>query len=1124
VTITSYRRILAASAAVAVLAGAGHAAAQSRNFNIPAQSATSAIPEFGRQAGVPIIAPAEALRGLRTPALTGQHDVRRALRMLIAGTNLEIADDTRSMITLRVRAAPAQVRETPVVPRRRPAASPPVAAPDANTATVTDVIVTARRREERIIDVPVAVSAFTEERLDDLKIEGGAELLRAIPNVNFSKDNFTGYNFSIRGVGTKVVSATADPAVAVSFNNTALLRNRLFEQEYFDTQRLEVLRGPQGTLYGRNATAGVVNMLPNLPKLGEFSGEIQGEIGNYETQRARGYINIPLGDRFAVRVAGAMTQRDGFDYNTVTQKNVNGRDLWSARLGVLWQPTSNFRANFLWEHFKEEDDRSRTGKQLCTRASAPNTVDYVKPNGQRASTDIWTLWSRSTLTPGCQAKSLFSDDAYGVADSFGSPMVTGMLMLTPFPRGSTMYPDNFMTDEYIDPFNTNNGRQSANLREISTNYDPVFRAENDVFQLNMDLDLTSDLTLYSQTLYMKDKYYGSQDGMRSEPAPGIFRKIAGYSGIYPWWDMRDPGLLDADGKPVEKIRYGFSGKDSAYGAIFCDPQLGCSDHALSVDIARSNSKQFSQEFRLTSAFDGPFNFNLGANYLKFETREEYYALSNLLTIIAMGANVNVHTEATSPYRTCGSNDPTTGTRCMYIDPNPIDKVDGDGHNYYHSLDLSKTESWAAFGEGYLALAQNLRLTLGLRYTHDEKTVTPVPTQMLVSTGVWNGLPNSKTVVSKGFIYEPDETYAYGEWTGRLAVDWKPELPFTNETLIYASYARGYKAGGNNPYGQYVDPDNPSFAQLPRGFKPEFVNAFEVGTKNSLLGGRALLGATAFYYDYKDYQVSQILDRAFHTEGFDSRILGLELEGSWRATDRLRFDATLGYLNTSIAAGAKSIDVMNRTAGNDDWMVVRPWATSPYTCIVPKDVVGRIVALTDGPYNPNATPSQKRGSGFTMRSLCPGGIFGTTSMVSTEGNVNWNPLKDAQGGGRGFYTEVGGNELPNSPHLTFNIGAEYRFQLPAGWDLTLRGDYYRQSESYMRVYNTEYDRLKGWGNANLSLTMDRKGSPLRAQLYVKNVFDDTPITDGFTGPDELGNFTNVFTLDPRIVGLSVRASF
>src|SRR3546814_5911282 len=79
-------------------------------------------------------------------------------------------------------------------------------------------------------------------------VEGGAELVGVFPNVNFSKSDFSGYDFTIRGIGTKAISASSDPAVAVSFNNTPLIRNRLFEAEFFDLERVEVLRGPQGTL------------------------------------------------------------------------------------------------------------------------------------------------------------------------------------------------------------------------------------------------------------------------------------------------------------------------------------------------------------------------------------------------------------------------------------------------------------------------------------------------------------------------------------------------------------------------------------------------------------------------------------------------------------------------------------------------------------------------------------------------------------------------------------------------------------------------------------------------------------------------------------------------------------
>src|SRR3546814_2104384 len=87
------------------------------------------------------------------------------------------------------------------------------------------------------------MTALSSAALDDHKIEGGAELLRAVPNMSFSKANFSMYNISIRGIGTKAISASSDPAVAVSFNNTPLIRNRLFESEFFDLARVEVLRG-----------------------------------------------------------------------------------------------------------------------------------------------------------------------------------------------------------------------------------------------------------------------------------------------------------------------------------------------------------------------------------------------------------------------------------------------------------------------------------------------------------------------------------------------------------------------------------------------------------------------------------------------------------------------------------------------------------------------------------------------------------------------------------------------------------------------------------------------------------------------------------------------------------------
>lgn len=1200
-------RLLAGAAAMAVLALADESLAQQRSFNVPAQSAVDAIPAFARQAGVQIVVPSSQLRGVRTPALSGAQDTRQALRRLISGTGLEIASDNGSTIVLRkaasVPAAGAAVQEAPVTPRRRAVAAPPAAEAAQDATVVESVVVTARRMEERIIDVPVAVSAFSAEQLDQRKIEGGSELLRVVPNVNFSKDNFTGYNFSIRGIGAKVLATTADPGVAISFNNTPLLRNRLFEQEYFDVQRLEVLRGPQGTLYGRNATAGVVNLLPNLPETGVFGGDIQGEVGNHGTRRLRGYANIPLGDAFAVRLAGATTQRDGFDFNTVTGKQVNGRDLWSTRLGVLWEPNSSFRANFLWERFREEDDRSRTGKNLCTRGATPDSIEWTDPNGVARSHPTHAYWTQTAITPGCIPASLYDDDAYGVPDGRTFPITASLVNMTSVfvnprwtaggrpPAGYNDTAPNgwdgtYLFPLYIDPFAVEGNRQNPDLRTISTAYDPKFRAENDIFQLNLEWDLRPGLTLHSQTLYMEDSYSGFQDFFRSyatgqmyaHETPGMIHGLP--RAVAPQWEPWI-GASRPNGKPVYGVPSGTFGQDRLCGplancglptgGVLLDPQLGATDRFMALDLSQAESTQWAQEFRLQSDWDGSFNFNLGANWLKYKTEENYWIISNVFTLMAIQSNggapvtsgnfdrygrLTEQGRAKAATVIAGDFDEygrltkqgqakvTAGTlvdpnSVIYIDPTPLADLlngeGGDGHNYLRSTSISQTESWAVFGEGYWSLRDDLRLTLGLRYTDDAKTITPVPGQLLARTPP-TATDQSTGLVGRGYPRYPDEKMSWGEWTGRAVIDWKPDLSFTEDTLIYASYSRGYKGGGGNPRDRDYNPNLVNTSELPSRYNPEFVNAYEVGMKNSLAGGRLMLNATAFFYDYEGYQVAQLMERQIHNENFDARIWGAEFEAAWTPTRNFRLDATLGLLRTRIGDGMESIDVMDRTQGNPDWLVLKPWPSSPSTCIVPKDIAGRIAHATD--HQINGSPSYL-GSMVFLRTLCPsmyhGGTWipGSTSQYNYTDlwvdqwsqRIHWDPVTMAPNGGRGFSADLSGNELPNAPHWTFNIGAQQRFELPMGWDLMVRGDYYRQSDSWMRVYNNApYDRLKGWGNANLSMTLTNPGADLVVQAYVKNLFDDTPLTDGFTGPDDLGNVTNVFTLDPRIIGVSVRKKF
>jgi len=1097
------------------------------NYNIPAQPLGRALKDFGLQNGMTVMADTAIVRGKVTQGVKNRVDPDTALRMLLRGTGLTYRRDGNIFVV------------TPVGNAAQPRAS--VAEP---AAVDSEIIVTAQKKEERITDVPIAMTAMSAEALDDRKVEGGSELLRVVPNMNFSKGNFSTYNIAIRGIGTKAVSASTDPAVAVSFNNTPLIRNRLFESEFFDMQRVEVLRGPQGTLYGRNATGGVVNLIPALPEQ-DFGLDAKVEVGNYKSMRASGMINLPLTDTLAVRAAGALTSRDGFDYNTFTQKRVNGRELWSTRTSVAWEPSDRFRVNAIWQHFKEDDNRSRTGKQLCARDPGPEMVGGTRvPDGTQNETATRTeLDLRSRLSQGCLPVSLYDDRSYGAPNASGYAAVVA---------GSTDYVKMGYRDRTLlrglvrgDPFA--DVQQSRNLREISTSIDPVFRAKNDVFQLNMEFDVSDGLKFVSQTAYARDRYYSTQDYNRFPSAP-IFVDTSGLMDgppgtpdiIIPLPPPLPPRVIPGqpDPNPIDQSH-------AAPGGVFCDEQLGCSDRMLAMDLSRSRNRQWSQEFRLQSDFDGPLNFSVGANYLNFRSQDDYFVFNNLYTFIAHNRyNRSVGSERGAEFVYADCPVDATDRDCVYVDPNPIASLDENGHNYFRSRNDVQTKSWAIFSEAYLKVTDRLKLTAGLRFTRDEKRAVLYPSQLMLGGGT-NGTSGGS--ISGGYHANDPIDQNWSRPTGRLVIDWKPDVAFADDTLIYASASHGYKGGGANPARPGISRGNVQFANTSPIFKPEYVNAFEIGTKNSFNGGRLTLNATGFFYDYTGYQVSQIVDRIALNENFDATSWGLELEAAWRPSRAFRVDSNVGYLQTRIKKGARSIDVMNRTQGNPDWVLLRPFLQVPSNCIAPRAYVEKIL---------EQSKTDSATAGAALYGLCgqssgfgnfdpskPGGFYAQQYGFTYDPSAPYDPSKvgviapydpanpdawrglisGAPNGGAGFDADLSGNELPNSPRFTVNVGAQYSFFL-GDWDLTFRGDYYRQSKSFARVYNTEYDRLKAWDNVNLMITLARPESNLSFQLYVKNLFNDTPITDFFTNSDDSLLSTNVFTLDPRIIGFSVAKQF
>ncbi len=1109
------RSALATSAAICAVAIATPAMAQTKTFDVPAQSAATGIPQLATQADVQILVSADAVRGKSIRAIKGQMTVDQAVRRAAADAGLRVVSSDGRTFTL--------------------ASAVAAAAPPADTYVANEIVVTAQKRVESVQDVPIAITALSQKNLEEQKIEGGPDIMRAVPNLTFSKSNFTSYNLSIRGVGTKAISASTDPGVAVSFNNLGMINNRFFEQEFFDLERLEILRGPQGTLYGRNATGGVVNLITAKPKLGRFEGSLKGEVGNFDSRRLVGMLNVPIVvDAFGLRVAGSMTERDGYDQNLVTGNRVNGRDLYSLR-ATLGFENDWLRGNFTWERFREDDNRSRTGKQLCHRDDSPLMV------GSTSTQDIPGVSEqvRQQLAPqraaffstGCKAGSLYDEEAFGTPNGQALAYVAGAYVVNQNYRFGYNPTTGTTTDAVLlNPVDPYGGlQQSRNLREIASIRDPIYRASSDILELSLDADITENVTLTSQTAWNWDSVYSFQDFNRFNTLP-IFNDTSQFLARAPTASNPNP--------PPSIWR------NMAPGGIFCDPQIGCSDTLAVFDVSSSDSKQFVQEVRLQSNFNGPFNFSVGGNYTEFRTQNEYYVMSNLLTAIAMMQPLNgsgSQTEcAQDRFNTIGGGSgtlvPIRDSFCAYIDPNPVEDINGDGHNYFRSSNPYQLKSWAAFGEAYYNVSPNLKVTAGLRYTRDRKKFTPVPSQLLLAPTLLGG-----GYVGTGHPADPDIKIGWGEFTGRFGFDWNPDLGFTDDTLLYAFFSRGYKAGGVNPptpgfatKQDYIDYGflTPELAdilegtQIPRltltgvnyksTFEPEFVNAFEIGAKNVMMGGRLTLNASAFFYDYSNYQVSQIRDRTAVNENFDAKIWGAELSAMFEPVDRLRINANVGYLRTKVGKSERSIDPMNRTLGNPDYAVVKPFVQLPSNCVVPVGVAEDWL--------------QRYSSNSTIGVICGGliGVFGANFAnfvrdPATGERYDVNNYPDLNGGA-GFYTDLGGKELPNSPRWTVNLGAEYTIPFDGDWSATIRGDGYWQAKSWARVYNLNpYDRLRDWTNFNISLRVDGPDD-LSIEAYVKNVFNSTPITDAFLNSDDSGLTTNVFTLDPRIIGFSIAKKF
>jgi iron complex outermembrane receptor protein len=192
---------------------------------------------------------------------------------------------------------------------------------------LADIVVTAQRVTESSQRTPLAIDVVKPEELRRQNVIRAEDLSRTSPAL--SATGSTGGPttvFYVRGVGNSTVNAYSDPAIAFNYDGVYIGRPSSTSGIFYDLQRVEVLKGPQGTLYGRNATGGAINVIPNRPKLGQDGGEFTLGYGNYNWLTGQAAVNLAAGDKVAVRVAGTISRRDGFlSDGTGRQREYGGR-------------------------------------------------------------------------------------------------------------------------------------------------------------------------------------------------------------------------------------------------------------------------------------------------------------------------------------------------------------------------------------------------------------------------------------------------------------------------------------------------------------------------------------------------------------------------------------------------------------------------------------------------------------------------------------------------------------------------------------------------------------------------------------------------------------------------------
>lgn len=957
-----------------------------------------------------------------------------------------------------------------------------IAAGGAAAQSIDDtIVVTAQRQEQSLQDVPIAVSAFGGEDLKSRQLESFQDIQFNVPNFNFSKSQFTGSTIVLRGIGALAVGASTEPAVSVHLNDTYINAPRLFETEFFDIERLEILRGPQGTLFGRNATAGVINVITKKASVDGVEGYVDAEYGNYNSVKVQGAVNVPISSILAARLAGTIINRDGYSENVYDGTRVDDRDIYALRGSVRFLPTDNTTIDLSANYMRESDSRLRSQKQACTEGPLSPLLG-CDPNGPRT-------FGRQDLRGGFLANT--STSTFPLVTGNPATAAYGLVSL-----GAPIYGQTQPTD----------------LRQINQDTRPQYDAEETIFVLNAKHDF--DHFSFKVNGNWGNSKISSRQDFDAGVGPNLNRPAVlcapiAFGGL--------PAVCNLTGGPAGPALFplsdfdvGITNSNGLVGVIGNNIQDRSANYRA-VDLSIGETDYWSVEGIINSDLDGRFNFLIGANHAESNGYADYAVATTGLDYFAYTGGTLAAIGAGIPG--------AASTGYSFYTP-----------YFWNDTDDSFLNSTSVFGEVYFDITSNLKLTGGVRHNWDTKGVrdrgnllesagtppTGTPT-LAIPAIVPLGTPSVRGLLDANELVQCPSLEVYcatggrndfrvvqsdfNATTGRAVLQWTP----TERVQVYASWTRGYKPGGFNPRTLTA-------LNVPLTFDPEVIKAYEAGIKSNLFSGVLQANLTGFYYDYSGLQISRIFANTSINENINATIWGIEGEFVLRPTDRLILNMNAAYLNTK-AKDFSTIDSRNPTQGAANAELFSD-VTNGSDCVVTR----------------NAGSPALIGSVFGGPFAALNPLVASPFSVCSQLRANQASLNLATGGTRNYQVvdgvpvNVAGNELPGSPTFKISGGIQYTMPIGENYELTPRADAFYQNDFYSNIFNTQKDRIDGYAYVNAQVRFAPTNGPWYLRAFIQNVTNNDALTGAFDVGSGAGNFQNLFVLEPRRWGFGAGINF